>query len=653
MKNENMVTEMKNLIQKLEAASDAYYLNDNPIMSDKEYDDLMDQLERMEQESGIVMSNSPLHKVQGKLLSGLEKIKHSKPMLSANKTKDMVEVGKFIIKNPTVQSWKLDGLTIVCRYEKGEFKQAITRGSGDFGEDVTEAFRHCMNLPLKLSKPVDLETRGECVISWDNFKKINEKLEIPYSHPRNLAAGSVRCLDTNIAKERYLEYKVFELVSINGEHMDVLESFEELKRLGFDVVEHQLVTFDNYREVDEKYFNPEEYDWPVDGTIYKYCSYEYGEQLGMTAHHSLNLLARKWENETYETTLKEIQWQVGKTGVITPIAVFNPVEIEGSTVSKATVHNASILTKLDLRPGDTITVYKANQIIPAIDKNLSEPYHTSSYLELPSHCPICGGTTEVKRDNEAAILVCTNEDCQGKLLGKLSHAVSKNALDIVGLSDSTLEFLIEKKWMSDLRDLFRLKLVASEWAKEPGFGKKSVMKLLEQIEEKRNIRMENFLYAQSIPLIGRTASKDIAKFCNGDIEEFCNIMSSGGARKFTKIDGFGETMYESLVSWMDKHWVEFLALKEEFNFVNETKQSSGKDLSGKVFVITGSLNHFNNRDELKNMLESMNAKVSGSVGAKTFALICNEDAGSSKSKKAKALGVQVWTEDELLAYLGE
>ena len=273
------------------------------------------------------------------------------------------------------------------------------------------------------------------------------------------------------------------------------------------------------------------------------------------------------------------------------------------------------------------------------------------YIELPTQCPICGGKTEIKRDNESMVLMCANEDCQGKLLGKLCHAVSKNALDIVGMSESTLEFLISKGWVKNLKDLFNLHAHRLAWYQTPGFGEKSVDNLLGQLVEKSETTFERFLYAQSIPLIGRTASKDIAKFCNGDIEEFCRIMSSGEARKFTKIDGFGETMYESLVNWMDKHWIEFLMLKQDFEFVIETKQNSGKDLTGKIFVITGSLNHFNNRDELKDLLESMGAKVSGSVSTKTFVLVCNEDAGSSKSKKAKELGVQVWNENQLLEFL--
>ena len=364
----NVPESMRDIIDLLNIANDAYYLYDDPIMSDKRYDDLVEWLEIAEEKTGIIFSSSPLHSVPGKILEGLKKVEHTKPMLSANKTKDMDEIGKFIADKKVVQSWKLDGLTIVVRYEKGKYKQAITRGNGEIGEDVTEAIRHCKNIPLMLNENVDLEVRGECVISWSNFNAINEQLDNAYSHPRNLAAGSVRCLDTNIAKDRYLEYKVFELVNVNGKHMNVVDSFKYLYKLGFDVVEYAVVDNATYMDVDKK-FNPEKYDYPVDGCIYKYDSYEYGESLGATSHHPLNMIARKWTDELHETTLRGIDWTLGKAGVITPVAVFDAVEINGSVVERASLHNISIMESILGKPyiGQKIWVYKANSIIPCID----------------------------------------------------------------------------------------------------------------------------------------------------------------------------------------------------------------------------------------------------------------------------------------------
>lgn len=651
------IIKMRQLVEELNKASDAYYLNDRPFMSDKQYDDLMDKLEELEKETSVILSNSPLHKVQGKILDGLSKVTHTKQMLSADKTKDMNVVGNFICKNPTVESWKLDGLTIVCRYQKGEYKQAITRGAnGIIGEDVTEAFRHCINLPIHLPMPVDLETRGECVISWSNFNKINEKLEEPYSHPRNLAAGSVRCLDTNIAKERCLEYKVFELVSIDGvSDLDVMDSFYDLQRLGFDVVEHKEVTEENYIDIDNEFFNPENYDYPVDGTIYKYNSYEYGKSLGSTSHHSLNMLARKWEDELFETTLRGIEWNTTRTGVINPVAIFDEVLLDNAATTRATLHNISYIEDLKLGLGDTIRIYRANAVIPKVHDNLTQ----SNTYKLIDKCPCCHGEVELHNENGSKTLHCTNPDCKAKLLSKLEHACSKQALNIEGISDATLEFMINELGVKSLRDLYYIpfyKEVYTKWIATPGFGKKSVDNLRATIEKSKETTFDRFLYAQSIPLIGRTASKDIAKFCDGNIDTFCDMMTSGAAKKFLEIDGFGQTMYESLMSWYENHWIEFLALKSEFNFTNtETVQNyTDTKLNGKTFVITGSLEHFKNRDELTDKILSLGGKVSGSVSAKTSYLINNDvNSASGKNAKAKQLNIPIISEADFLKMVRE
>lgn len=656
---------MKELINELNKASDAYYLYDNPIMSDKKYDNLMDQLEVLEQETGIVMSNSPLHKVQGKVFGSFDKVVHSKPMLSANKTKDIGEIKSFIGNRSVMASFKMDGLTLVTRYSQGKLVQAITRGSGMEGENVTEQAKMITNLPLSIPFDGDLELRGECVISWDNFNKINESLKEPYSHPRNLAAGSLRTLDTNITKERKLEYVVFELVSYDKDNtykafIRRSDSLDWLDSLGFTTVKRErgITTnsvdsvFNNMTAGNSKY--------PVDGLIVNYEELIYSASLGSTSHHPLDMMAYKWANETFETELLDIEWNTTRTGRISPTAVFEPVEIEGSIVSRATVHNVSIMEELQLGKGDIITVYKSNQIIPAIDENLT----MSGTFTPPDKCPCCGGDTEIHNENGSKTLHCTNPDCQAKLISKLVHAVSKNALNIDGLSEATIEFLVEKNWVKSIKDIYsklNKKEIYQNWINEPGFGKKSIDKLLNAIKVSRNITLERILYAQGIPLIGRSACKDISKFCKGSVDEFCKMITSGSTEKLFVIEGFGNAMHVSLKKWYENNWMEFVELLEEFTFENitETQLNNSNvnndikcDLNGKTFVITGSLYHFENRDILKDLLISLGAKVSGSVSAKTFALICNENAGSSKSKKAADLGVQVWTEKQLLDYIG-
>ena len=645
-----MKARMVELIDVINKANDAYYLHDNPIMSDKQYDDLVDELEKLEEETGIIMSNSPLHYVPGKLLDGLKKVVHTKPMLSANKTKDMDEIGKFIGDKDVVQTWKLDGLTIVVRYENGKYKQAITRGNGEAGEDVTESIKHCINIPLILSENVDIEVRGECVISWDNFNKINSNLKESYSHPRNLAAGSVRCLDTNIAKSRYLEYKVFELVEVNGNHMDVISSFMYLNSLGFDVVGYQSVNRDTYIDVD-KNFNPEEYAYPVDGCIYKYDSYEYGESLGTTAHHPLNMIACKWTDELYETTLRYITWQTSKSGLVNPVAVFDPVDLDGAITTKATLHNLSIIKELELGVGDTIQVYRANSVIPKVHDNLTR----SNTCKIPTHCFCCGAETEIRSDNGRETLHCTNSNCKAQLISKLIHYCSRDAMNIDGMSEATIEKLVDNDiipssdayclaftWFYMLKDYYD-KMLSIE-----GFGKKSVDKMLETIESSRNTTLDRFLYSLSIPNIGKTASKAISKKFNGDWQEFyCQCIQK--EFDFTCIDGIGDILCKSLQDYIHDNCAFIGNLALHLNFENnDMVNDNDTDLFGMTFVVTGKLNIFKNRNELIERVESVGGKVSGSVSKNTTYLVNNDvDSSSSKNKKAKELNIPIITEQEL------
>lgn len=662
MDDKVLIQRIKQLVEKLNAASDAYYLYDNPIMSDHEYDEMMDKLESLEKQTGYVLSNSPLHKVQGKLLDGFKKVKHTKPMLSANKTKDIDEIGKFIGGHKVVESFKLDGLTIVCRYEKGVFKQAITRGNGEIGEDVTENFRNCTNLPLKLRYDFDLEVRGECVISWENFNKINESLKEPYSHPRNLAAGSLRCLDTNVSKDRHLEYIAFELVDASGSGInndniakaDFIDTYEFLKTMGFDVVPHHMVDVNNYEDIDADLFNPEEYEYPVDGTIFKYNSYEYGKSLGMTAHHPLDMIARKWKDEEVETTLKEVQWQLGKTGQVTPVAVFEPVEIDGSIVEKATLHNLSIFESYKLAVGDTITAYRANAVIPQVAENLSaicRDDDSVEYIQPPTTCPVCGMPLEVKQDNNTKFLVCGNESCDGKLVAQLTHFASKNAMDIDGLSESTIEKLVNAGILSSIVDIYDLYIRQNDMTKIDGLGEKLVDKLLKSIDDSKVTTLDRYIYSLSIPLIGRTASKAISNYFNGDFDEFYEHCCYRSDFDFEKLDGFGSQMAESIENYTNNNWdMIFYALPQILTIEKpDVVSANNSNIFGKTFVITGKLNAFSNRDELKDKIESLGGKVVGSVSAKTDYLINNDiESNSSKNKKAKSLNIPIVNEQKII-----
>jgi len=661
-----MIKKMKNLIEELNKASDAYYNTGNTIMSDKEFDTKLAKLELLEKETGIVMSNSPTQRVGAPVLTKLNKVTHEhKPMLSLAKVHSAEEILKFANEKDLIAMIKLDGLSVRLTYHYGVLSKAETRGDGIDGSDITLHVKHFENVPLVISNKADsYVVDGEAIIADLDFETINDSLpegEAKFKNSRNLASGTLALLDTSLVKKRHLRFVAWDVI-VGSDCNIFRDKINEAIGLGFECTPYVNVyskdlNIDYINGINNVMFDTaKELSYPNDGVVWKIQDVAYGETLGNTSHHFCNAVAFKAADDVYETTLKDIEWSMGKTGILTPVAIFESVEIDGTTVEKASVHNVSILTDLDLRVGDTITVYKANMIIPQIAENLSIKNHDASYMELPSHCPICGGIAEVKKDNDTLVLVCTNDNCQGKLLGKLSHFVSKNAINIDGMSEQTLQFMINEFDVKSFRDLYQIpfyKEVYDKWIKTTGFGKRSVDKLRDAINKSRNTTLERYLYAQSINLIGRTASKDISKFCNGSIDTFCNIMTSGAAKNFLDIDGFGETMYQSLINWYDNHWIEFLALKSEFTFeeVKPKETTSGVNLNGKTFVITGSLNHFENRDQLKELLESLGAKVSGSVSAKTFALICNENAGSSKSKKAASLGVPVWTEEQLLDFI--
>ena len=655
----NKIKRIKELVDLLNKASIAYYKYSNPIMSDKKFDSLYDELDSLEKETGIILNNSPTQTINDEILPELKKVTHTRPMLSSNKTKDIAEIKKFVSKSPCVMSWKEDGLTIVVRYKDGKFVQAITRGQGGLiGEDVTHTMRMCSDIPMMLPYSTDLQVRGECLISYKEFNRINENLIEPYKNPRNLASGTVRQLDSSIAKKRKLSYKAFELdqneyykdKTMWEQIMTVEESFKYLEECGFNVVEHILVNKDNVEQMIES-FNPQNYEFPVDGLIFKYNDVFYGKSLGETSKFPLDMIALKWKDEVVETKLKYIDWTMGKFGTLTPIAVFMPIEIDGTTVEKASLHNISVMKSLGIKAkGQTVYVLKSNMIIPQIDS--ADDIDIKENL-IPETCPICNQPTQIIKENDSEVLICTNPNCKGKLLGKLSYAVSKKGFDIDGLSEATLQKFIDRGWLQCVEDIYHLPLYKDKISRMEGFGEKSTRKLMENIEKSKDITLDKFISALSIPLIGITASKDIAKFCNYDIEKFKLIMGKS-SYKFTKIEGFGDKMARSLFDWWSDNIKEFLELERHFRFKKMENNINVDKLKGQNFVITGKLHHFTNRDALKEKIESLGGKVVGSISSNTSFLINNDvNSTSSKNNKAKKLNIPIVSEDDFIKMIGE
>ena len=641
------INRIKELVVLLNKASDAYYVNDNPIMTDKEYDKLYDELEALEKETGYIIASSVTQRVQGKVLDGFQKVTHSKPMLSAAKTKDVNEIKKFIGNNDFYCSYKLDGLTLVCICEDGKFKQAITRGTGLVGEDVTEQAKMIENLPMTIPYDDYLELRGECVVSWDNFHKINEGLEEPYSHPRNLAAGSLRNLDTNITKQRNLSYVVFECVSdLNNYRPD--QAFDSkwlelyfLQDIGFTVVP---IGVDLSVEDLVKAMTPELCPYPVDGLIFEMTSKKYSKSLPSTGHHEGCRMALKWADSTYETVLRDVIWDVGRSGVISPVAVFDEVDLDGALTTKATLHNLSIIESLELGIGDTITVYRSNMVIPKIDDNLTR----SNTLEIPDTCPCCNSKAEVKYTDNSKFLMCTNPNCSAKSLAKFTHFVSRNCANIDGLSEKTLETLISRGFLHTFKDIYHLNEHRNELVQIEGLGQKSVSTLLKSIEESRNIKPENFIAALGIPDVGLSTAKAISDYCQNDVKKFIR-MTCGG--RWNLIDGIGINTDYKINYFMKENFTEICELVKEFDFILPEKiEVKDNALNGIKFCITGSFSQ--SRDKLKEQLETKGAKFVSGVSKNLDILFCGEKAGS-KLTKAQSLGVRIAYEDELMKMLEE
>lgn len=660
------IKRIKELVSQLNTYRNAYYNNSESQISDYEYDNLFDELKQLEDETGVIMSNSPTQTVGYEVKSKLEKVKHSHPMLSLDKTKSVENLRTFAGDNDCVLSLKMDGLTVLLTYENGELIQAETRGNGEEGELITHNAKVFENIPLHIKYTGRLEIEGEAIITYPDFENINSKLseDEKYKNPRNLVSGSVRQLDSNVAAQRHIKFIAWKVPFI--ENVDEVHSGSLLFRLifveelGFDVV--PLLTYasntsdyENLEKMIESLKNKAETSgFPIDGLVMTMDDIEYGESLGMTGHHPKHSVAFKFYDEEVTTALKDVEWTMGKTGILTPTAVFEPVEIEGTTVERASLHNISIMESLyngNWYKGLRVFVYKANQIIPQISKVEGNPddYYNSRLLLTPNVCPICGGETKIKQDNDTKVLVCTNDNCKGKLLGKLSHAVSKNALSIDGMSEATIEFLIERGWLSSIKDIYKLDCYREHWKEYDGFGDKSVDKLLDAIEESKNITLDRFIYSLSIPLIGKSASKDIANACCNDVQQFQTRLDLLSEYAFSELSGFGKEMGKSLANWWEENKEMFWELKSIFNFKKTEKTESEVDLSGKTFVITGSLVHYKNRDELVSVIESMGGKVTGNVSVKTDYLINNDtQSSSSKNQKAKKLNIPIISEEDFI-----
>ena len=554
------IQRIKALTEELLHHCHLYYDLDSPVLSDVEYDKKYNELERLENEANFWLANSPTRKVQGSVLYGFTKVEHSKPMLSAAKTKDVNEIKKFLGERAFYCSYKLDGLTLVVRYKNGNFVQAVTRGTGTIGEDVTEQAKMITNLPMCIPYDGDLELRGECVVSWDNFHKINNNLENKYSHPRNLAAGSLRNLDTNITKERNLSYVVFECVTeledVDGLMNSKWMELKWLKQTGFEVVGACRGSVENCCEG----MQPEFCKYPVDGLIYELDDRNYSKSIEATSHHEGCRMALKWADNVYETALLNVEWNPTRTGLISPVAIFEEIDLDGALTTRATLHNLSIIKQLELGIGDTITVYRSNMVIPKIDDNLTR----SNTLKIPKKCPCCGTDTIIKNTDNSQVLMCPNPDCSAKKIAQFTHFVSRKCMNIDGLSEATLELLISHGFLHNFKDIYHLSDVSGQLMCLDGLGKKSVEKLLNSIEDSRNVKLENFIAALGIPEVGLSTAKAMASYCKNDIKKFIN-MGCGG--RWNIIDGIGINTDGQINVFMKDNLNEIIELAKEMNFV--------------------------------------------------------------------------------------
>jgi len=642
---------MKEKVKILNDAGRAYYQENREIMPNIEYDKLYDELLELEKETGIVLSNSPTIHVGYELASDLPKERHEKAMLSLDKTKDAAALKDWLGKEKGLLSWKLDGLTIVLTYAKGRMVKAVTRGNGEVGEVITNNAKVFANLPVNISFQGDLILRGEAVIRYSDFEKINQEIEdvdAKYKNPRNLCSGSVRQLNNKITAERNVNFFGFTVVKADGTDFknSRIEQLKWLRGQGFDAVEYKEVDADNIEEIVLWFANQiAKNDFPSDGLVLSFDDITYGESLGSTAKFPRDSIAFKWKDEIKDTKLLKIEWSASRTGLINPIAVFEPVELEGTTVSRASVHNISIMEGLKLGIGDTIQVYKANMIIPQIAENITR----SASVEIPGNCPVCEGKTEIKQENGVRSLYCINEDCQAKHIKSFTHFVSRDAIGIDGLSEATIEKLIGKGLIREYADIFHVEKYKDEIIQIEGFGEKSFGNLIDSVNKARKTNAVRLLYSLGIPNVGLSNTKNICKNFNYQWTDIQNA----DYEQLIQINGIGDVLAKAYVKFFqdEKNKMIVADLLREIEFVKQASSGSSSKVifDGLTFVITGSVEHFKNRSELKGTIESLGGKVTDSVTSKTDYLINNDNlSNSTKNKKAKELDVKIITEVQLL-----
>ena len=647
---------MKELINTLNNASNAYY-NQSPIMSDYEWDKLYDELATLEYTTEIVLADSPTHNVGYSVADELNEVAHNHPMLSLDKTKSVDELINFIGDNDCFISVKCDGLTTSLRYLDGKLVSAETRGDGEKGQDVLQNVLTMNNIPKEIPYKDELIIDGETIIGWDTFRKINDDLPVDkkYSHPRNLVSGSLQLLDSKEAASRNMRFVGWRVIK-GFDHKNPSYDLFLAEENGFEIVpfvkfskghtKDDLISF-----LDDVRVLAEEANIPYDGAVVAVDNYKVADSMGRTDKFFRHSMAYKYEDELFKTKLTNIEWNTSKTGLINPVAVFEPVDLNGAITTRATLHNITYIKDMMLGIGDRIRVYRSNMVIPKVHDSIDK----SGNFTIPDKCPICGSPTKIVKDNDSEVLICTNDDCKGKLLGKLSHAVSKNALNVDGLSEATIQKFIDFVWLTSIKDIYHLSDHEKEMSMLEGFGKRSVTKLLDSIEKSRNTSLQRFIYSLSIPLVGKSASKDISNEVDGDYDAFIHTLSVYGAEYFKNIPGIGDSIVYSMNDFFRNHCKDIYDLSKEFTFekpISLATTDDIKSLVGKTFVITGSLEHFENRDAAKAEIELHGGKVSGSVSAKTSYLVNNDiESTSGKNKKAKELGIPIISENQLIAMM--
>ena len=650
---ENSLQRMKELVEKLDQAAKAYYQEDREIMSNQEYDSLYDQLEQLEKETGTVLTKSPTVRVGYEAVNELPKEEHPSPMLSLDKTKDREVLRSFIGEHRCLLSWKLDGLTIVLTYENGELVKAVTRGNGIVGEVITNNAKVFKNIPLRIPYKGQLVLRGEAIITYSEFERINETIgdaDAKYKNPRNLCSGSVRQLNNEITARRNVRFYAFALVSVQDVdfHNSREQQFIWLKEQGFEVVEYKVVTSTSLDEA-MNYFSTAivNNDFPSDGLVVTYDDIAYGESLGSTAKFPRNSFAFKWADEMRETKLVDMEWSPSRTGLINPVAIFEPVELEGTTVSRASVHNISIVKELQLGIGDTIKVYKANMIIPQIAENLTR----SGNLVIPDKCPVCGHEARIRKENDVETLYCMNPDCVAKKIKSFSLFTSRDAMNIDGLSEATLEKFIAMGFIHNLGDIFEIGKYKDQIVEMEGFGQKSFDNLMASLEKAKETTLAKVIYSLGIAGIGLANARVICRYFDDDIEK----IRHADAEEINSIEGIGPVLAGSLADYFssEENNKKLDHLLGHLHLIRE--ETAGEQVfAGKTFVITGSVEHFANRSEAKAFIEARGGKVTGSVTKKTDYLINNDKtSGSSKNKKAQELGIPILSEEDFLELAGE